>query len=145
MLVDCHPLCSTLTWCRHTLLQRQYMIARTSLLGSIIVNMLLVLGLSILTGEAQQRGQIYDVYATRIAAGLFCLTTVSMLMPVSDIPAASGSRFYPTIAAVHHRDRYGGSTPAAPDISTEPRNMHGPYLDLCIVSVDSIEIQQSPV
>jgi len=59
------------------------MIVRTSLLGSIIVNMLLVLGLAIFTGELQQRGQAYNVLATRVAAGLLCLTTVSLLVPVS--------------------------------------------------------------
>ncbi|KAL5379311.1 hypothetical protein DPSP01_008583 [Paraphaeosphaeria sporulosa] len=59
----------------HALLQRQYAIVRTSLLGSIIVNMLLVLGLSILAGEIQMRGQSYNVLATRVAAGLLCLTT----------------------------------------------------------------------
>ncbi|KAF2451165.1 hypothetical protein P171DRAFT_346726, partial [Karstenula rhodostoma CBS 690.94] len=65
----------------HALLQRQYAIVRTSLLGSIIVNMLLVLGLSILAGEIQLRGQSYNVLATRVAAGLLCLTTVSLLVP----------------------------------------------------------------
>jgi Ca2+:H+ antiporter len=45
--------------------------------------MLLVLGLSILVGEIQMRGQSYNVLATRVAAGLMCLTTVSLLVPVS--------------------------------------------------------------
>ena len=45
--------------------------------------MLLVLGLSILVGELQLRGQVYNVLATRVAAGLLCLTTVSLLVPVS--------------------------------------------------------------
>ncbi|KAH7132384.1 Sodium/calcium exchanger protein-domain-containing protein [Dendryphion nanum] len=65
----------------HALLQRQYMIVRTSLLGSIIVNILLVLGLAIMTGELRQRGQVYNVLATRVAAGLLCLTTISLLVP----------------------------------------------------------------
>lgn len=65
------------------LVHRQYIIVRTSLLGSVVVNMLLVLGLVILTGEAQERGQLYNVLATRVAAGLLCLTTVSLVIPVS--------------------------------------------------------------
>lgn len=65
------------------LVHRQYIVVRTSLLGSIVVNILLVLGLAILIGEGQERGQTYNVIATRVAAGLFCLTTVSMLVPVS--------------------------------------------------------------
>ncbi|KAF1964996.1 Ca2+ transporter [Bimuria novae-zelandiae CBS 107.79] len=65
----------------HALLQRQYTIVRTSLLGSIIVNMLFVLGLSILVGETQMRGQSYNIFATRVAAGLLCFTTVSLLLP----------------------------------------------------------------
>lgn len=63
-------------------MQRQYIIVRTSLLGSIVVNMLLVLGLAILTGEASERSQTYNVLATRVSAGLLWLTTVSLLVPV---------------------------------------------------------------
>lgn len=63
-------------------MQRQYIIVRTSLLGSIMVNQLLVLGLAIITGEMQQRGQQYSIFPTRIAAALLCLTTVSLLVPV---------------------------------------------------------------
>jgi calcium/proton exchanger cax len=63
--------------------QDQYIIVRTSLLGSIIVNLLLVLGLAIITGELKQRGQRYSIFATRVAATLLCLTTVSLLIPVS--------------------------------------------------------------
>ncbi|PSN65438.1 hypothetical protein BS50DRAFT_58526 [Corynespora cassiicola Philippines] len=65
----------------HALISRQYMIVRTSLLGSIVVNNLLVLGLAILAGESQERSQFYNVLATRVAAGLLCLTTVSLLVP----------------------------------------------------------------
>lgn len=59
------------------------MIVRTSLLGSIIVNILLVLGVAIITGEYQLRGQRYSIFATRIAAALLGLTTVGLLVPVS--------------------------------------------------------------
>ena len=72
-----------LLYSRNALVQRQYMIVRTSLLGSIIVNILLVLGVAILTGEFQLRGQRYSIFATRIAAGLLSLTTVGLLVPVS--------------------------------------------------------------
>jgi Ca2+:H+ antiporter len=64
-------------------MHRQYIIVRTSLLGSIVVNMLLVLGLAILTSEACEKNQLYNVLATRVAAGLLCLTTVSLIFPVS--------------------------------------------------------------
>lgn len=67
----------------HALLQRQYMIVRTSLLGSIVVNILLVLGLAVITSEANHRGLTYNILATRVAAGLLCLTAVSLLVPVS--------------------------------------------------------------
>ncbi|CAI6256947.1 unnamed protein product [Periconia digitata] len=65
----------------HALLQRQYTIVRTSLLGSSIVNILLVLGLSIVAGETRERGQMYNVVATRIAAGMLCLTSISLIVP----------------------------------------------------------------
>jgi Ca2+:H+ antiporter len=58
------------------------MIVRTSILGSIIVNILLVLGLVILTGEMQERGQTYNLLATRVAAGLLCVAAVVLLIPV---------------------------------------------------------------
>lgn len=48
-----------------------------------IVNILLVLGLAICVGEVQERGQTYNVLATRVAAGLLCLATFSLLVPVS--------------------------------------------------------------
>ncbi|OSS49077.1 hypothetical protein B5807_05413 [Epicoccum nigrum] len=63
------------------LMHRQYIIVRTSLLGSIIVNMLLVLGLAILTSEACEKNQSYNVLATRVAAALLCLTTISLIFP----------------------------------------------------------------
>lgn len=69
--------------CSQALVHRQYIIVRTSLLGSIVVNMLLVLGLAILVGEACERSQVYNILATRVAAGLLFLTTVSLLFPVS--------------------------------------------------------------
>lgn len=64
-------------------MHRQYIIVRTSLLGSIVVNMLLVLGLAILTSETCEKNQSYNVLATRVAAALLCLTTVSLIFPVS--------------------------------------------------------------
>jgi len=63
------------------LTHRQYIIVRTSLLGSIVVNMLLVLGLAILTSETCEKNQSYNVLATRVAAALLCLTTVSLIFP----------------------------------------------------------------
>ncbi|KZM21143.1 uncharacterized protein EKO05_0008116 [Ascochyta rabiei] len=65
------------------MVHRQYIIVRTSLLGSIVVNILLVLGLAILIGEGRERGQVYNVLATRVAAGLLSLTTVSLLVPLA--------------------------------------------------------------
>ncbi|KAF1993793.1 calcium/proton exchanger [Amniculicola lignicola CBS 123094] len=65
----------------HALMQRQYMIVRTSLLGSIIANILLVLGLAIFTGEFQLRGQTYNVLATRVATCLMGMATISLLIP----------------------------------------------------------------
>ncbi|KAJ4314263.1 hypothetical protein N0V94_006532 [Neodidymelliopsis sp. IMI 364377] len=45
------------------LVHRQYIIVRTSLLGSIVVNVLLVLGVAILTGEGREHGQVSAKYA----------------------------------------------------------------------------------
>ncbi|KAJ4339122.1 hypothetical protein N0V95_007874 [Ascochyta clinopodiicola] len=71
------------------MVHRQYIIVRTSLLGSIVVNILLVLGLAILTGEGRERGQVYNVLATRVAAGLLSLTTVSLLVPMTMLSRAT--------------------------------------------------------
>jgi Ca2+:H+ antiporter len=62
------------------------MIVRNTLLGSVIVNLLLVLGLSIIVGEFQLRGQAYSMFATRVAAALLCFTTISLLIPVNINP-----------------------------------------------------------
>ncbi|KAF2259212.1 hypothetical protein CC78DRAFT_476170 [Lojkania enalia] len=67
----------------HALLHGQYMIVRTPFLGSIIVNLLLVLGLAMFVGEVQHRGQTYNILATRAAACLLSLITTTLLVPVS--------------------------------------------------------------
>ncbi|KAF2113140.1 Sodium/calcium exchanger protein-domain-containing protein [Lophiotrema nucula] len=65
----------------HGLASKQYMIVRTSLLGSIMVNILLVLGLSMIVGEMQQRAQSYNALATRVASCLLSLTSMALLIP----------------------------------------------------------------
>lgn len=71
------------------------MIVMTSLLGSIIVNMLFVLGVAIITGEFQLRGQKYSIFATRIAAALLGSTTLGLLVPVSCTPFTCSSPIPP--------------------------------------------------
>ncbi|KAF2273622.1 uncharacterized protein EI97DRAFT_383142, partial [Westerdykella ornata] len=66
----------------HALLQRQYMIVRASLLGSIIVNILLVLGLALIAGELKCPGQKHNATATLMATVILSLTTVGLLIPV---------------------------------------------------------------
>lgn len=62
--------------------------------------MLLVLGLAILAGETRERHQSYNVLATRVAAGLLCLATVSLLAPVR-LPKPSSSSSADAVFAVN--------------------------------------------
>jgi Ca2+/H+ antiporter len=68
--------------------------------------MLLVLGMSILAGEIRIHGQVYNVLATRVAAGLLCLTTVALLVPVSPQWPLSLDQFiqHSLTQTVYHRD-----------------------------------------
>jgi hypothetical protein len=140
-----HPLCLRMAIAdpfRHALLQQQYMIVRTSLLGSIIVNMLLVLGLAIFTGELQERGQGYNVLATRVAAGLLCLTTVSLLVPVSVEHPLVKATSRTDLRPVHSEGSRGRPLPEARCPHPQQSNIYRTHHHLLYLSLDAEQVKQ---
>ena len=81
------------------LVKNQIGIVQASLLGSILVNLLLVLGTSFLVGGLRYREQVYNSKATQISACLLSLSVMSLLLPVchySVIPYHCGCRLKST-------------------------------------------------
>jgi Ca2+:H+ antiporter len=60
-------------------------IVQYSLLGSILVNLLLVLGSSIVIGGSRHKEQQYNNTTTQLFIGLMNLTVFSLILPVSQM------------------------------------------------------------
>lgn len=58
-------------------------IVQASLLGSILANLLLILGMAFLLGGLRYREQVYNSTATQMSAVLLSLSVMSLLLPVS--------------------------------------------------------------
>jgi Ca2+:H+ antiporter len=64
---------------------------QASLLGSILANLLLILGMCFCFGGLRFREQIYNSTVTQMSACLLCLAVMSLLLPVSPSPGAVGA------------------------------------------------------
>lgn len=65
------------------LMQNQIRIVQASLIGSILANLLLILGMSMTLGGLKFQEQIYDSLVTQMSSSLLVLSSLSLLMPVS--------------------------------------------------------------
>ncbi|KAL8716715.1 MAG: hypothetical protein Q9225_005985, partial [Loekoesia sp. 1 TL-2023] len=65
------------------LVKNEIRIVQASLLGSILANLLLILGMSFLIGGLKYQEQIYNSTVTQLSACLLCLAVLSLLIPVS--------------------------------------------------------------
>lgn len=68
---------------RMTLSEGHVRVVQSSLIGSILVNLLLVLGLSIVIGGINYKEQVYDTTTTHLFVSLMNLTVFSLVIPVS--------------------------------------------------------------
>jgi calcium/proton exchanger cax len=66
-----------------TLSEGHVRVVQSSLIGSILVNLLLVLGLSIVIGGINHKEQVYDTTTTHLFVSLMSLTVFSLVIPVS--------------------------------------------------------------
>lgn len=64
------------------LVKNEIRIVQASLLGSILANLLLILGMSFLIGGLQYQEQLYNSTVTQLSACLLCLAVLSLLIPV---------------------------------------------------------------
>ena len=65
------------------LVKNEIRIVQASLLGSILANLLLILGMAFLLGGLRFREQIYNNTVTQMSACLLSLSVMSLLLPVS--------------------------------------------------------------
>jgi len=65
-----------------TLPQDQIRIVQASLLGSILANLLLILGMGFFLGGLRYREQIYNSTVTQMSACLRSLSVISLVLPV---------------------------------------------------------------
>ncbi|TKA30866.1 hypothetical protein B0A54_15787 [Friedmanniomyces endolithicus] len=65
------------------LVKNEIAIVQASLLGSILANLLLILGMAFLFGGLRYREQIYNSTVTQMSACLLSLSVMSLLLPVS--------------------------------------------------------------
>lgn len=63
-------------------MQDQIVVVQASLIGSILVNLLLILGSAILVGGVRYQEQEYNSTATDLSATLLCLSAFSLVIPV---------------------------------------------------------------
>ncbi|KAL8928593.1 MAG: hypothetical protein Q9208_001827 [Pyrenodesmia sp. 3 TL-2023] len=63
------------------LVKNQVRIVQASLLGSILANLLLILGMAFLIGGLQYQEQVYNSTVTQLSACLLCLAVLSLLIP----------------------------------------------------------------
>lgn len=74
------------------LIQKQIRIVQASLVGSILANLLLILGMSMTIGGLKYQEQIYDSLVTQMSSSCLVLASLSLLIPVS-LAAFSDSSF----------------------------------------------------
>jgi len=69
------------------LVKNEIAIVQASLLGSILANLLLILGMAFLLGGLRYREQVYNSTATQMSACLLSLSVMSLLLPVTTHPS----------------------------------------------------------
>ncbi|KAL9598859.1 MAG: hypothetical protein Q9219_004198 [cf. Caloplaca sp. 3 TL-2023] len=65
------------------LVKNEIRIVQASLLGSILANLLLILGMSFLVGGLRYQEQVYNNTVTQLSACLLCLAVLSLLIPTA--------------------------------------------------------------
>lgn len=71
------------------LVKNEIRIVQASLLGSILANLLLILGMAFLFGGLRFREQVYNSTVTQMSACLLSLSVISLLLPVSSSNVSS--------------------------------------------------------
>ena len=87
------------------LVKNEIRVVQAALVGSILANLLLILGMAFLVGGLQYREQVYDSLVTQMSASLLALAVLSLLIPVSTLPrcqdiALTSTRLLSTLRSV---------------------------------------------
>ena len=67
------------------LVKNEIRVVQAALVGSILANLLLILGMAFLVGGLQYREQVYDSLVTQMSASLLALAVLSLLIPVPSL------------------------------------------------------------
>lgn len=73
------------------LVQNQIRVVQASLVGSILANLLLILGMAMTIGGLKYQEQIYDSIVTQMSSSLLALSVLSLLIPVGESIKLPGS------------------------------------------------------
>ena len=65
------------------LVKGEIRVVQAALIGSILANLLLILGMAFLVGGLQYREQVYDSLVTQMSASLLALAVLSLLIPTA--------------------------------------------------------------
>jgi Ca2+:H+ antiporter len=76
------------------LVKNELRIVQASLIGSLLANLLLILGMAFLIGGLEYQEQIYDSTVTQMSACLLALAVLSLLIPVSVLSARFENQQY---------------------------------------------------
>lgn len=67
------------------LVKNEIRVVQSALLGSILANLLLILGMSMLLGGLRFREQVYNSTVTQMSACLLSLSVISLVLPVCEV------------------------------------------------------------
>lgn len=79
------------------LVKNEIRVVQAALIGSILANLLLILGMALVVGGLQYREQVYDSLVTQMSAALLAMAVLSLLIPTafhasfSDLDAADAA------------------------------------------------------
>jgi Ca2+:H+ antiporter len=76
---------------------KEVRVVQAAALGSILSNLLLILGMCFVTGGLRFREQLYNSTVSQMSACLLCLSVISLLLPVS----ALNKSFYAAVVLTH--------------------------------------------
>jgi calcium/proton exchanger cax len=82
------------------LVKNEIRIVQASLIGSLLANLLLILGMAFLIGGLEYQEQIYDSTVTQMSACLLALAVLSLLIPVSVGPNVITAQPYERLIGV---------------------------------------------
>ncbi|KAL9613225.1 MAG: hypothetical protein Q9167_002241 [Letrouitia subvulpina] len=135
-------------WSSMALVKGHLRIVKSSLLGSILANLLLVLGMSFLIGGLHYREQLYNNTATQMSACLMSLAVLSLLIPLKSHTYMYKSTPQHVVDEESHPGVFGKEIPSRRIKRRRPQALLGrrrtklPDIPLSVINNDPAEIPE---